>query len=186
MRALLTQPIEMRVNEMIAGIRGDVGLKIYGDDLEAMKSKAKEVEAVLKQIPGAADVSTEQVTGQPVLEARVIDESLSRYGVDRSDVLAFVEAAAGIRVGEIREGPRRFPLVLKLAGAYQGGVEELASVVVPTATGQRIPLTSLVTLESTTGPFNDCARSGPKTNPGPVQCPRAGRRQLRPGGAGEN
>jgi cobalt-zinc-cadmium resistance protein CzcA len=152
MRALLTQPIEMRVNEMIAGIRGDVGLKIYGDDLEAMKSKAKEVEAVLKQIPGAADVSTEQVTGQPVLEARVIDESLSRYGVDRSDVLAFVEAAAGIRVGEIREGPRRFPLVLKLAGAYQGGVEELASVVVPTATGQRIPLTSLVTLESTTGP----------------------------------
>src|SRR4030095_7405233 len=84
MRALLTQTIEMRANEMIAGIRGDVGIKLYGDDREAMKHKAKEVEAVLKQIPGAADVYTEQVTGQPVLEARVNDEALSRYGVDRS------------------------------------------------------------------------------------------------------
>ena len=152
MRALLTQPIEMRVNEMIAGIRGDVGIKLYGDDLEAMKLKAKEVEAVLKQIPGAADVYTEQVTGQPVLEARVNDEALSRYGVDRSEVLAFIEAVGGIRVGEIREGPRRFPLVLKLANPYRGGMDELASVVIPTATGQRIPLTSLVTLENTTGP----------------------------------
>ncbi len=152
MRALMTQPIEMRVNEMIAGIRGDVGIKIYGDDLEAMKTKAREVEAVLKQIPGAADVYTEQVTGQPVLEARVNDEALSRYGVARSDVLAFVEAVSGIRVGEIRDGQRRFPLVVKLAAAYRDHRRALGSIVIPTAAGQRIPLTNLVTLANTTGP----------------------------------
>jgi heavy metal efflux system protein len=152
MRALMTQPIEMRVNEMIAGIRGDVGIKIYGDDLEAMKTKAKEVEAVLKQIPGAADVYTEQVTGQPVLEAKVNDEALSRYGVARSEVLAFVEAVGGIRVGEIREGQRRFPLVIKLADPYRDSSRALGSVVIPTPAGQRIPLTTLVTLGNTTGP----------------------------------
>ncbi len=69
MRALLTQPIEMRINEMIAGIRGDVGIKIFGDDLEAIKTKAKEVETVLKRIPGATDVFTEQITGQPIERA---------------------------------------------------------------------------------------------------------------------
>jgi len=152
MRALMTQPIEMRVNEMIAGIRGDVGIKIFGDDLEAMKEKAREVEAVLREIEGAADLYTEQVTGQPVLDTRIDEEALSRYGVHRSDVLAFIEAMAGRRVGEIREGQMRFPLVLKLAEEYRANPAGLDRIVVPTATGQRIPLTSLVSIERTTGP----------------------------------
>jgi cobalt-zinc-cadmium resistance protein CzcA len=160
MRALMTQPIEMRVNEMIAGIRGDVGIKIYGDDLEAMKTKAKEVEAALKQIPGAADVYPEQVTGQPVIEAKVNEEALSRYGVARSDVLAFVEAVGGIRVGEIREGQRRFPLIVKLAEGYRSNRRALSSIVIPTAAGQRIPLTNLVTLANTTGPSTITRESG--------------------------
>ncbi len=151
-RALLTQPIEMRINEMIAGIRGDVGIKIFGDDLEAIKAKAKEVEAVLKQIPGATDVFTEQITGQPIEHARINDEAVARYGVTRSDVLAIVESVGGIRVGEIREGQRRFPLVVKLAQQYHDDPDALSTVVVPTAGGQRIPLTQLLTFENTTGP----------------------------------
>jgi heavy metal efflux system protein len=152
MRALMTQPIEMRVNEMIAGIRGDVGIKIFGDDLEAMKEKAKEVEAVLRQIDGAADLYTEQVTGQPVLDTRIDEDAVARYGVHRSDVLAFIEAMAGRRVGEIREGQMRFPLVLRLAEEYREDPAGLERIVVPTATGQRIPLGSLVSAERTTGP----------------------------------
>ena len=152
MRALMTQPIEMRVNEMIAGIRGDVGIKIFGDDLEAMKEKAKEVEAALRQVEGAADLYTEQVTGQPVLDTRIDEEAVSRYGVHRSDVLAFIEAMAGRRVGEIREGQMRFPLVLRLAEEYRQDPTGLERIVVPTAAGQRIPLGSLVSMERTTGP----------------------------------
>jgi cobalt-zinc-cadmium resistance protein CzcA len=144
-RALLTQPIEMRINEMIAGIRSDVGIKIYGDDLEAIKTKAKEFEAVLKQIPGAMDVFTEQITGQPIERALINDEAVARYGVARSDVLAIVESVGGIHVGEIREGQRRFPLVVKLAQQYRDDPDALSTVVVPTAGGQRIPLTQLLT-----------------------------------------
>ena len=151
-RALLTQPIEMRINEMIAGIRGDVGIKIFGDDLEAIKTKAKEVEAVLKQIPGATDVFTEQITGQPIERAQINDEAVARYGVPRSDVLAVVESVGGIHVGEIREGQRRFPLVVKLAEQYRDDPDALSTVVVPTASGQHIPLTQLLTFENTTGP----------------------------------
>jgi cobalt-zinc-cadmium resistance protein CzcA len=151
-RALLTQPIEMRINEMIAGIRSDVGIKIYGDDLEAIKTKAKEFEAVLKQIPGAMDVFTEQITGQPIERALINDEAVARYGVARSDVLAIVESVGGIHVGEIREGQRRFPLVVKLAQQYRDDPDALSTVVVPTAGGQRIPLTQLLTFENTTGP----------------------------------
>lgn len=152
MRALMTQPIEMRVNEMIAGIRGDLGIKIYGDDLESLKEKAKEVEAVLKGVNGAADVFTEQITGQPVLEARINSDAVSRYGASRSEVLAFIEAMGGIKVGEVREGQRRFPLVVKLTERFRDSPGALESIVVPTAAGQRIPLTSLVTLEPGMGP----------------------------------
>ena len=152
MRPLMTQPIEMRVNEMLAGIRGDVGIKIFGDDLETLKAKAKQVESALKTIPGAADVVTEQITGQPVFRARVDADAIARYGVARSDVLAIIESMGGIRVGEIREGQRRFPLVVKLAAAYRDDPDSLASVVVPTAAGQRIPLNELVSFERDTGP----------------------------------
>ena len=151
-RALMTQPIEMRINEMIAGIRGDVGIKIFGDDLDMLKIKAKEVEIVLKRIPGAADVMSEQITGQPVLKAKVNDEAIARYGISRSEVLTVIQSVGGIHVGEVREGQRRFPLVVKLAPRYCDDPDALNAVVVPTAAGQRIPLTQLVTFENTSGP----------------------------------
>ena len=87
MRAVYTQPIEMRINEMVAGIRADLGIKLYGEDLETLKAKAEEIEKVVKSIPGAADTTTEQVTGLPVLRIRVDNEALSRYGVPAQQVL---------------------------------------------------------------------------------------------------
>jgi cobalt-zinc-cadmium resistance protein CzcA len=152
MRLFPGQPIEMRVNEMSVGVRADVGVLIFGDDLEELKSKQAEVLAALKQVPGAANVTSEQITGQPVLEAKVNADAIARYGVSRRDVLDLIESIGGIRVGEIREGQRRFPLVAKLAAAYRSDADALDRIVVPTAAGQRIPLGQLVDFERTTGP----------------------------------
>jgi cobalt-zinc-cadmium resistance protein CzcA len=152
MKAIITQPIEMLMNEMTAGVRADVGVKIYGDDLDELRRKAAEVESVLRIVRGAGDVATEEITGQPVLEARVDDEAISRYGVTRREVLEVLRAAGGIRVGEVREGQRRFPLVVRLSDAYRDDPGELASLVMATAAGQRIPLGQLLTLERRSGP----------------------------------
>ena len=151
-RALPTQPIEMRVSEMLAGVRGDVGVKIFGDDLEALKTKAREVETALKRIPGAVDVFTEQITGQPLLRAVVNDEALARYGLSRAEVLSVIESVGGTHVGSIRDGQRRFPLVVRLAEQYRDDPDSLRKVVLTTAAGERIPLVQLVRFENAAGP----------------------------------
>jgi cobalt-zinc-cadmium resistance protein CzcA len=152
MRAVYSQPIEMRINEMVAGIRADLGVKVFGDDLEVLKAKAEEVERVLKRVPGAADVSTEQVTGQPVLRFEVDRDALARYGVSARIVLDAVQAAGGLAVGEVLEPERRFPLVVRLPESYRDDPRSLERVLIPTASGQRLPLTRLARVSSVTGP----------------------------------
>jgi cobalt-zinc-cadmium resistance protein CzcA len=129
-----------------------LGIKIFGDDLEALKEKASEVETALKAIPGAADVCTEQITGQPMLLARVSDDAAARLGVSRAEVLAMIEAVGGIPAGEVREEGRRFPLLVRLAGSCRDDKESLGRVIVTTATGRRVPLENLAKLERVSGP----------------------------------
>jgi cobalt-zinc-cadmium resistance protein CzcA len=152
MRMIFTQPIEMRMNEMIAGIRADVGVKIFGDDLDRLKTVARQVQEVLESIPGSADVITEQITGQPVLQINVDQDAIARYGVPAEHVIQMVEALGGIEVGEIREGQRRFPLVVKLAEACRQDPDTVGDLVVRTVAGERIPLERLAELEQTEGP----------------------------------
>jgi heavy metal efflux system protein len=152
MRAVYGQPIEERINEMVAGIRADLGIKIFGDDLEVLKRKAAEVVEVVKSIPGAADVGAEQVTGQPVLRVEVDRQALSRFGVSSHVVLETVAAAGGIVVGEIIEPGRRFPLAVRLPWSYRDDPKALERVQITTATGARLPLTELAHLERTEGP----------------------------------
>src|SRR5262249_28790615 len=109
MRMVFTQPIEIRVNEMIAGVRGDLGVKLFGNDFERLKAKAQEIEKILKSIPGATDVTVEQITGQPVLEIEVDRDAIARHGIAARDVLDVVEALGGLEVGEIQTDGRRFP-----------------------------------------------------------------------------
>jgi cobalt-zinc-cadmium resistance protein CzcA len=152
MRLIFTQPIEMRVNEMIAGIRTDVGVKIFADDLDVLRAKAKEVEAVVRAIPGAADVTTEQVTGQPLIEVDVDREAAARYGISAVEVLSVVGALGGTEVGELREADRRFPIVVKLEDRYRTDAEAFGEVLVTSAAGERIPLSSLARIQVTKGP----------------------------------
>jgi heavy metal efflux system protein len=152
MRMVFTQPIEMRVNEMIAGIRTDVGIKIFGDDLDVLAGIAAEVGEVVGNIPGNADLYVEQITGQPVLQVRVDQEAIARHGVSARHVLELVEAIGGIPVGEIRQGQRRFELLVRLPEKYRSNPDAVRNILLPTATGGRIPLHRLAQIEQIEGP----------------------------------
>lgn len=155
MRIVFSQPIEMRMNEMIAGVRADVGVKIFGDDLEALKSAATQVQGLLEQIPGSADIFVEQLTGQPVLEIVVDQQAIARYGISASHALEIIEAIGGTTVSEVREADgsqRRFDLVIKLAEPYRRDAAAIADTLVPTATGERIALRQIAVIRETEGP----------------------------------
>ena len=147
-----SQPIEMRLNEMNAGIRSDLGVMVYGDDLPTLVATAAKVEAVLKQVPGAADVAVEQVTGQPVLQVKLDQGQLARYGVDARTVLDLVEAVGSKPLGEVLDGQYRFPLVARLPDSYRTGPDALGAMLVATANGERIPLSRLAKVEVVDGP----------------------------------
>jgi len=152
MRAVYGQPIEERINEMVAGIKSDLGIKIFGPDLEVLKVKAAEVVDVVEKIRGVADLGAEQVTGQPMLSVQVDRQALSRHGIASRQVLEEIEAAGGKVVGEVLEPGRRFPLAVRLPWSYRDGTDALEKIVIPTATGGRLPLTQLARLERSEGP----------------------------------
>jgi heavy metal efflux system protein len=152
MRMVFTQPIEMRVNEMIAGIRSDVGIKIFGDDFETLKAKAREVEKAVKIVAGAADVSVEQVTGQPLLQVEVDRNATARYGIPAREVLEVIEALGGRDVGMLQEGDRRFPIAVRIADRYRAEPEDLGRILVTAGSGERIPLSLLTKIKLSEGP----------------------------------
>jgi len=151
-RIAMTQPIEMRLNEMISGVRADLAVKIYGDDFDVLVEKGREVEATLRGIPGAVDVTTEQITGQPVLQIRVDQEQLARYGVQARAVLDLIEAIGSKSLGEVVEGQLRFPLVVRLPENLRSSPEAIGALVVAGPRGERIPLKRLATIEVVEGP----------------------------------
>jgi len=151
-RIAMTQPIEMRMNEMISGVRSDVAAILLGDDFDVLVKKAAEIERVLKSIPGAADVSTEQVTGQPVLQIRVNQDEIARYGIPAKAVLDLVESLGSKQVGEVYEGQLRFPLSVRLPESVRASPEAIGAVLVTTPSGQRIPLSRLASIETVEGP----------------------------------
>jgi cobalt-zinc-cadmium resistance protein CzcA len=138
-----TQPIEMRINEMVSGIRSDIGIKIYGDDFDELVRIGDEVQRILLDIPGQSDIAVDQVTGQPTLRIRVDPDALARYGVPGADVLDFVEAVGGRQVGEVFEEQRRFPLVVRLPDSHRQDVDALRNTLIPTDSGLRLPLGEL-------------------------------------------
>ncbi|MFT5425010.1 MAG: cobalt-zinc-cadmium resistance protein CzcA [Phycisphaerales bacterium] len=151
-RAIFTQPIEMRMNEMVAGVRADLGVKIYGDDLDQLRAVASQIQSVLESIPGSAEVSTEQITGAPLLSIRVDQQAIARHGIPAQHVLEIVEALGEIRVGEVREGQRRFDLTIELDDRYRTDPDAVADILIPAADGVRIPLGRLASVQQTEGP----------------------------------
>ncbi|MAG30399.1 MAG: CusA/CzcA family heavy metal efflux RND transporter [Deltaproteobacteria bacterium] len=152
MRSVFTQPIEMRMNEMIAGIRADVGIKLFGDDFDLLRVKADEIRRVVEQVPGATEVTGEQITGLPILRIEVDREAVARYGIPASEVLELVESLGTHRVGEVIEGQMRFDLVLRLEDRYRDDPRRLERLLVTAADGQRVPLGQLAEIALVEGP----------------------------------
>ena len=127
-----SQPIQQRMNETVSGIRSDVGVKIFGDDLDELIQAGARVQAVLQKVRGAADVKTEQATGLPILTVKLNRQALSRYGINVSDVQSLVEiAVGGKRVGRVFEGDRRFDIVVRLPEQLRSDIEAIRSLPVP-------------------------------------------------------
>lgn len=121
-----TQPIEMRFNELIAGVRADVAVKVFGDDMAVLLDIGQQIEALMKTVPGAADVKVEQVTGLPVLSIEIDRASIARYGLDVADVQdAVAIAVSGKSAGLIYEGDRRFELQVRLPERLREDIEAL-------------------------------------------------------------
>ena len=128
----ISQPIEMRVNELISGVRTEVGIKIFGDDLETLLDRANKVAAVIRRVPGAVEVTVEQVIGRPYLTIQIKREVMVRYGLSVDDVQSVIEAAIGGKEsGAIFEGDRRFPLIVRLPEDLRADLDALRRIPVP-------------------------------------------------------
>jgi heavy metal efflux system protein len=148
-----TQPIEMRFNELISGVRADVAVKLYGDDLATLLALGAEIESTLAGVPGGADVALEQMTGLPMLTIEPRRAVLARYGLDVADVQGVIATAVGGKtVGQIFEGDQRFNLVIRLPEPLRNDPATLETLPVPLPGGGYVPLREVATVDVLEGP----------------------------------
>jgi cobalt-zinc-cadmium resistance protein CzcA len=147
-----TQPIELRVQELVAGVRSDVGLSLYGDDLNVLKAEGDKIVRALSQVPGAADVQAQQIAGLPYLRIIIRRDAISRYGINSSDVLNVVSSVGGLTVGEVFEGQRRFPMQVRIAPAWRQDTDKLRELKVDDPQGRQIPISQLADIRMEDGP----------------------------------
>jgi Cu(I)/Ag(I) efflux system membrane protein CusA/SilA len=155
------QPIENRVLMLSTGIRAQLGLKIFGDDLDALQRKAFEIEAVVNKIPGAAGVSPSRVQGKPYLEIAVDRAALTRYGLDAAEVLAIAETGLGGRTATTTiQGRERWPVQVRLERGDREDLDRLGALPVPLPSGAYLPLRQLATIRRVLGPNEIASENG--------------------------
>lgn len=163
----VTQPIEMRFNELIGGVRSDVAVKIYGEDLDQLAASAQRVASVLRKTPGSSDVRVAQTTGFPTFDISFDRAAIARYGLTVKEVADTVATAlAGKPAGQVFEGDRRFDIVVRLPGEQRGNLDVLGAlpVMLPEVSGQpraSVPLRQLVQFRFTQG-LNEVSRDNGK------------------------
>ena len=147
-----TQPIELRVQELVAGVRSDIGLSLYGDDLGVLKAKGDEIVQALLRVEGSADVAAQQIAGLSYCGVSVRRDALARYGINAREVLDAVACVGGKVVGQVFEGQRRFPMQVRLAPEWRTDVEKLSQLKVEDASGRQIPISQLAEIKINDGP----------------------------------
>jgi len=149
----MSQPIQLRFNELISGVRSDFAVKLYGDDLDLMLATGKRLAAALRAVTGAADVKVEQVAGLPVLSIIPKREALARFGVGVADVQALVSTALGGReVGQVFEGDARYAIVVRLPESRRSDLRALERLPIPLPDGGQVPLAEVAELSIAPGP----------------------------------
>ena len=157
-----TQPIQMRFNELISGVRSDLGVKVFGDDLEQLLESGEEILHVLEGLDGVADARLEQVSGLPMLSVLPKRAALARYGLDAGALQDWLATAIGGQsAGLIFEGDRRFDMVVRLPEVQRTNLHALASLPIPLANGAYVPLSEVASLKLAPGP-NQISRENGK------------------------
>lgn len=148
-----SQPIQMRMQELTeAGLRSDIAIKVFGDDLKMLKQKADEIAAVVEKVPGAEDVRAERIAGLPYLRIRINREAIARHGLDAGDVLNSVQAIGGKVVGQVFEGNRRFPLQIRFEPDDRSSITQIRRLTIGDDEGHFIPLSQLADVFEEEGP----------------------------------
>ncbi len=151
--AAVSQPIQMRTNELVAGVRSDVAALIYGRDLDQLRTFAEQAAATIGRIPGAVDVRVEQTAGLRYLQITPDRGKLARYGLTIADINQVTETmAVGVNTGDVLEGERRFAIVVKMAHQFAGNLEALRALPLKAVTGQIVPLGDVAELTFREGP----------------------------------
>lgn len=150
---VFSQPIELRFSDMLAGVKGDVGIGLYGDDLAVLQEKSEEIARLLKGVPGAADVKALEVLGLPAMQIAIDRKRIARYGINASDVLDVIEAVGGKSVGQVVEGQRRFTMQVRFSPEYRGDVEAIRRLMIADGQGRMIPLEDLADIELEEGVY---------------------------------
>jgi cobalt-zinc-cadmium resistance protein CzcA len=148
-----TQPIQMTVDELLEGVRAELAIKLFGDDLEILKQKADEIARAVGRVTGAADVQPDQVSGAPQLLIKVDRLAIARYGINVEDVQEVIRAAiGGASAGQLFEGVRRFDIIVRYVPEYRDTPDAINQILVKAPNGANVPLSQLATVEEIVGP----------------------------------
>lgn len=146
-----TQPIEMRLNEMLTGVRADLALKLFGDDLDELIETADRIGKTLEKIPGCTDLAIDDIAGQPILQVQVDRQAIARHGLSAEEVMDVIESVSGKPVGQVVEGQMQFQLAVWLPKEFSATPKGLASFVLLAPSGARIPLTDVAEVREVRG-----------------------------------
>ncbi|MEK6641329.1 MAG: CusA/CzcA family heavy metal efflux RND transporter [Nitrospirota bacterium] len=150
---LMSQPIQERVDELISGIRTECAIKLFGEDLDVLRDKAKEIAAVMQQVDGVKDIKVEQIAGQPYLTVDIDRQKIARFGINVSDVQEIITTAIGGKAATyVYEGERRFQLTLRFPEPQRNSIGAIEEIRVKSASGALIPMSELATIEMREGP----------------------------------
>lgn len=148
-----TQPIELTIGELLEGIRAELAIKIFGEDLDLLKPRADEVAQILRGIRGAKDIQVDQISGTPQLRISIDRTAIAKYGINVADVQEVLSAAVGGEVvGQLFEGVKRFEILVRFAPEFRSTKDAIGNILIPAHNGSRIPLAQLAAVEEMVGP----------------------------------
>lgn len=148
-----SQPIATRIDELVSGVRAQLAIKVFGPELDTLARLGSDIERVVRAVPGARDVQTEQVTGQPQLLVEIDRTAVARLGLNVEDVQEVIRTAiGGAPAGQVFDGQRRFDVFVRYAAQYRGTAQDIARAQVATPTGARVPLRQVARIEEVIGP----------------------------------
>ena len=149
----LTQPIQLNIDELVGGVKAQLAVKLFGEELDTLKAKADEIASVLQTLPGAKDIQTEQVIGTPQLLIRPNREALARYGINMATVQETIRVAiGGAIVGQVFDGIRRFDIYVRYQESYRATPDDVGALLITSPSGHRVPLANLATIRTLVGP----------------------------------